>query len=449
MFDLGNIEENITTEFKEKLNDSLEREVVAFLNSDKGGDIYIGISDDKNIIGVDNADKLQLIISDRLKNNIEPSILGLYEIATIKINAKTIIKIVITRGTEQPYYIKKYGMSIKGCVIRVGSGVVPMHTSMIEHLFSTRTKNSLRNIISPRQNLSFEELKIYYAERGLSINDNFLENLDLFTKEHQYNYIAFLLADNNNISIKVAKYNGVDKVDLVENEEYGFCSLIKATKNILSKLDIENRTFTKITGDAQRIQYTMIDKVALREALINAIVHNDYTKEVFPLVEIYSNRLTITSYGGLVSGLSKEELFEGRSIPRNRELMRIFRDLEFVEHLGSGIHRILKVYDKNVFKISDNFFEVSFYFKNTMEETMEETMEVDEYILKLINILDMPQSKHSLKAKLGLKNDEHFRKRYLKPAIELGYIVMTIPDKPKSKMQKYKLTNKALKLKNQ
>ena len=174
--------------------------------------------------------------------------------------------------------------------------------------------------------------------------------------------MAYLLADQNSISLKLAKYAGVDKCDLIENEEYGFCSLVKATERVLDKLEIENKTFTQITGTAKRLEKRMIDSRALREALINAIVHNDYSKEVAPVIEIYSDRLSITSYGGLIEGLSVEEFFSGRSMPRNRELMRIFRDLNLVEHLGSGLNRILQVYDKSIFRLSENFLEVAFPF---------------------------------------------------------------------------------------
>ncbi len=352
-------EDNIT-EFKSELNNRLEKEVVAFLNSEKGGDIFIGVTDNGEIIGVEQPDQLQLTISDRIKNNIEPSCLGLYDVYPITKDGKTIIRVIVSRGTEKPYYLKKFGMSPKGCFIRVGSGVQPMNRSMIDTFYASRTHSSLRNIVSPKQELTFEQIKIYYQEKNLSINEAFLKNLDFYTDDGKFNYVAYLLSDNNTLSIKVAKYAGTDKVDLVENEEYGFCSLIKATKSILTKLEIENRTFVKITGAAERLQKEMINKTALREALINAMVHNDYSREITPVVELYSDRLTITSYGGLVNGLSMEEFFRGRSMPRNRELMRVFRDLELVEHLGSGVHRILKAYDKNIFLISENFFEIAF-----------------------------------------------------------------------------------------
>ena len=86
-----------------------------------------------------------------------------------------------------------------------------------------------------------------------------------------------------------------------------------------------------------------MNSIAFKEAVINAIVHNDYTKGV-PLIEIYSNRMEVTSCGGLASGLTVEDFFKCRSMPRNRELMRVFRDMDLVEQIGSGMSRILNAY---------------------------------------------------------------------------------------------------------
>ena len=343
------------------MNDKLEREVVAFLNYREGGDIYIGVNDNDEAIGVDNADEMQLMIADRIKDNILPATLGLFDIVTEKQNGKNIIHIIISSGAEKPYYIKRAGMSPKGCFIRVGSSSQPMEPGMIDDLYSKRTRNSLNKITSPRQSLTFEQLQIYYQSKGLTLNDKFPENLDLLTEDGKLNYVAYLLADSNGTSIKVAKYSGTDKVDLIENEEYGYCSLIKATKSVLDKLEIENRTLTKITSK-ERIEKKLVDPIALREAVINAVVHNDYTREVPPVFEIFSDRIQITSYGGLPLGLSKDDFFNCRSMSRNRELMRVFKDIGLVEQLGSGMSRILKAYDTSIFDISDNFMVVTFKF---------------------------------------------------------------------------------------
>ena len=166
-------------------------------------------------------------IADRIKNNILPSTMGLFDIVTEVIEEVSVIKILVSSGLEKPYYIKSQGMSPSGCFTRVGTSTQPMTMAMIDELYTKRIHATLRNIQSPRQDLSFSQLKIYYQERGLELNQRFANTLELLTPDGKYNYIAYLLADENGVSIKVAKYAGADKVDLIENEEYGYCSLIK------------------------------------------------------------------------------------------------------------------------------------------------------------------------------------------------------------------------------
>lgn len=123
---------------------------------------------------------------------------------------KTIIHIIVARGTERPYYLKRYGQSPNGCFVRVGSGVQPMTTNMIEQVYVSRLRNSLRNFPIPTsRQLTFQQLKIYYQEKGFDINQAFLQNLDLYIPDtEKLNFVAYLLADNNSVSIKVVKYAG-------------------------------------------------------------------------------------------------------------------------------------------------------------------------------------------------------------------------------------------------
>ena len=359
-----NFIESHRVEHKQFLTDTFEKEVVAFLNYHEGGIIYIGVDKDGKIVGCQNPDETQLKIKDKLKHNISPSCLGLFEVILETIEEKSIIKIIIASGRETPYYIKKNGMSEKGCYIRVGSSSEPMNQTMIEDLFAKRVRNSLGNIKSRRQDLTFEQLKIYYEEKGLKLNEKFASNLELLTDDGYYNYVAYLMADSNGVSIKVAKYAGTNKVDLIENNEYGYCSLIKATKRVLEKLEIENKTAALITSTTRKEQ-PLWNKVALREAVINAIVHNDYTTENPPVFEIFSDRIEITSTGGLSIIKNIDDFFSGYSNPTSRELMRIYKDLELVEHLGSGLNRILEAYDKDSFFIKQNYMKNIFYKNET------------------------------------------------------------------------------------
>ncbi len=355
--------ESSINEFKLVLNDKFEKVVVSFLNSKDGGNIYLGINDNGQPIGIQEIDKTQVEVKDRIKNKISPSTLGLFDVVVEEIDDIQILHIVIASGTEKPYYIKRRGMSPEGCFIRVGSSVEPMNSEMIIDLFSKRTKNSLKSIISPIQNLTFSQLKIYYEEVGYEVGSNFLNQLELMNDDGQFNYVAYLLSDNNSISVQVAKYQGLDSYNLIENEEYGYCCLVKATKNVLNRLESENRTFTQITS-IERKEIKKIDPIALREAVINAIVHNDYSHEYAAKFELYIDRLEISSNGGLPERFTEEDFLGGFSAPKNKELMRVFKDVGLVEQLGTGIRRILKTYSPDIYDFYPNFIRVTFKYKD-------------------------------------------------------------------------------------
>lgn len=359
------IVEDARNEFKVKLTDNFEKEIIAFLNTN-GGNLYIGINDKGEVVETNrNMDLLQRTIKDRIKDNISPSTLGLFDVVIEKFNNKKYIKIIVAKGTERPYYLSGMGMTPDSCFIRVGSAIQSMNNELINKEFSSRTRNSLKNITSPNQDLTFTQLKIYYEEKGIKINENFLKQLELYTAQGKFNYVAYLLSDNNTISIRFAKYEDSTAVNLIENEDYGCCCLVKATQNILDKLRIENKTFTKITYPTRK-EINLFDYNAVREAVVNAIVHNDWSKEYAPKFEMFNDRLVISSNGGLQEDTTKEEFLSGFSLPKNRELMKVFRDLEYVEQMGTGIIRILQKYNKNCFEFFPNFIRVSFpYQENT------------------------------------------------------------------------------------
>ena len=141
---LGVIEDS-RNEFKIKLPDDLEETVIGFLNSKDGGNIYIGVDDNGKVIGLkNNLDLLQRKIKDLIISNIEPSVLGLFDIEVLEENNKKYIHITVARGTERPYHIKGMGMTPDSCFIRVGSSNEKMTTTLINKMFRSRTKESLK-----------------------------------------------------------------------------------------------------------------------------------------------------------------------------------------------------------------------------------------------------------------------------------------------------------------
>jgi ATP-dependent DNA helicase RecG len=144
---------------------------------------------------------------------------------------------------------------------------------------------------------------------------------------------------------------------------------VKALKAVLGRVDVENTIFTKI-GYPLREEREMINSIAMREAVINAVVHNDYSYGAVPKIEFFSDRVEVTSMGGLPYGVEEDDFFNGGSVPRNKEIMRVFRDLEIVEHLGSGILRIVNAYGKEAFEIRKSFVRVNLvYAKPIVEAT--------------------------------------------------------------------------------
>ena len=176
-----------------------------------------------------------------------------------------------------------------------------MTQAQIEDMFSRRVRRSLKHIPSPRMDLTFRQLNIYYDSKHLTLNSNFAKSLELLTDDGKYNYVAYLLADENSTSIKVAKYAGKDRDDLIENHEYGYCSLLKATDQVLDRLRVENTVKSSI-GYPYRTDTPLWNERAVRELVINAIVHNDYYTYLFnsdSLLGILRNNSYILTYSGL------------------------------------------------------------------------------------------------------------------------------------------------------
>lgn len=369
--------EDEKTELKRILNDAFEKEVDAFLNT-LGGQILIGIEDNGTVCGVENADQVALSIADRIRNNILPSAMGLFTVEIRQEEMRSYLVVTVAGGLERPYYLKKYGMTPNGCYTRIGTQASPMTQNMIDGFFSRRILNTLHNVVSPNQELTFTQLKIYYQEKGYdAAGSYFLKNLDLFTEDGKYNYAAYLMADHNGTSIKVARFRGTEKLDIVERNEFGRCCLIKSALNVLERLNVANTTVVRVGGKAQRKEIRLIDPAALREAVLNAIIHNDYINGAYPVFEIYDDRIEIISSGGLPAGLSEKEFFAGRSLPRNKELMRIFSDMDLCEQLGSGMKKILRIYPQSVFSVSEHFIDVCFDYAEEAMKILREQNQAD------------------------------------------------------------------------
>ena len=230
-------------------------------------------------------------------------------------------------------------------------------------------RNGLPTIInteSRNQNLTFTELKSYYVAKDAFINLNtFEENLSLFVPgTKKYNELAFILSNENDITCRVSIFSGKRKSDnqYALNDFGRKCILITIDQILtyiesfnITKLDESNRVL-------ERKDINLFDSVCLREALLNAFIHNDWVDLNAPMISIFEDRIEILSYGGLPSKQTKVGFLAGKSKPRCIELAEIFLQLRISERSGRGVNKICDKYGESVFEINEDFVKVSIPF---------------------------------------------------------------------------------------
>lgn len=353
-------------ELKEKLNDKFIRAVVAFLNTD-GGRILIGVTDDGTVVGVNEIEKTLKQIADIITAQIEPSPTDSVKTEILMEEGKVLVSVSVLKGIKPIYCIKKYGFSSVGCPVRVGSTCREMTEEQIANRYKLKFLNNdlITEAVTNLPELSFRSLKQYYLDKGYRLNeDNFETNLYLIAPSGKYNIMGELLSDNNRYSLIYVKFRGLDKASISQRTDYGQRSLIFAYEQLMNRIASENICTTDTTIRPRKDTY-LYDYDCVKEAVINAIVHNDWLISE-PQVSFYTDRLEVFSHGGLPHGLTKEEFFRGISKPRNLRLMKIFSDLDIVEHTGHGVPTIIRKYGKEVFDITDNHIMVTIPFERSV-----------------------------------------------------------------------------------
>ncbi len=340
---------------KVKYTDTICKEIVAFLNTD-GGKIIIGVDDTGKIVGVNKVDETLKKISDIITSQIEPN--PQEEIQTeLKFESKkTLIILKISKGVKNIYCQKKYGFSSHGCVMRIGTTCKEMTSGQIKVRYEKNFYDDEYMIkkSASRANLSFKELKFYYADKGFHLEEGSFEvNFNLKNKEGKYNLLAELLADKNSIPFNFVKFNGLDKAAISERSDYGYRCILSVYEKIMLRLSAENICISDTTKRPRHDEY-LFDYNVVNEAVLNALVHNDWTITE-PQISMFQDRMEILSHGGLPKGLSISDFYKGISHPRNVNLMRIFLNMGLVEHTGHGVPTIINKYGKKVFEIKDNY----------------------------------------------------------------------------------------------
>ncbi|OHW61567.1 divergent AAA domain protein [Andreesenia angusta] len=339
--------ESKVLEFKENMpnNESIAKTIIAFSNT-SGGKLLIGVSDKREIIGIDKnldifdiQDKVASIIYD----NCYPTIIP--EIYTSNIDGKIIMVIEVFRGNLIPYFMKKYGEN-EGVYIRVGA---------------TNRKASFENILDlERQSrrISFDEEINYdedfgdmditpvekrFRDMGKTLDLEKLKNLKLIKVEngrvYATNGLSIILGTFENCMVKCSRFKGTSMDVFLDKKEY-----IGDLFSQIDKIEGFIKSHIKLKSEIKGLQRKDILEIpieAIREAIVNAIVHRDYANKGRDVkVGIYDDILNIVSPGGFPSTITEEDIISGRSEVRNKVIARVFKELNYIEQWGSGINRI-------------------------------------------------------------------------------------------------------------
>lgn len=351
--------ESETVELKEIVVDDIKKEIIAFANCN-GGKLYIGVRDDGTVIGLDNADRVSLQISNMVRDAIKPDITMFLHYETIVENGKNIVAVDIQRGTDRPYYLAKKGMRPEGVYVRQGYSSVPATDTAIRHMIKETDGERFEAMRCLNQNLTFEAVKKEFELRKTDFGPQQMRTLKLIDQDGLYSNLALLLSDQCIHTIKAAVFQGTDQTIFKDRREFTG-SLMQQMNEVYDFIDFRNQTRATIEK-LYRIDVRDYPEVAVREALLNLLVHRDYSFSASAFISIYEDRIEFVSIGGLIPGIDLEDVMVGISVCRNQNLANVFYRLHLIEAYGTGMGKIMKAYEnmqvKPVIETTKNTFKI-------------------------------------------------------------------------------------------
>lgn len=409
-------------ELKSKYTDQIVKEIVAFINAD-GGKIYIGINDNGTVCGAQKIDESLRSISDIITTQIEPNAIDSVKTELEIIEGLPVIVINVKKGISPLYCIKKYDFSSSGCMIRIESSCREMSELQIKERYKMRFFDDDIIVSSPTnlKTLSFFTLKNSYLEMGYKLNDDTFEtNLKLVNNNGDYNVMAELLSDNNRYSLIFVKFSGINKASISQRSDYGNKSIIFGFKKMMNRIASENICISNTTV-RPRIDTYLFDYDSFNEAIVNAIVHNDWSIAE-PQISFFKDRIEILSHGGLPHTLSLEDFYRGISKPRNIRLMKIFSDLDIVDHTGHGVPIIIEKYGRGAFEISDNHIIVTISFDLEVMKSINVDVNINKNERQIIELILNDPTLTAEKLSIEINKTKRTAERYLKSLQEKEYI---------------------------
>ena len=325
-------------EYKSQMIEDLYREVIAFANSN-GGVIYIGIDDQGNLTGIDNVDETYTRITNGIRDAIAPDVTMFVRYI---IQDNKVIQIEVGEGSYKPYYLKSKGMKPNGVYVRHGASSVQASPDQIRKMIKESDGDNFEASRCMEQELTFHAAETAFKQYGVEFSVEKYRALGI-TKNDVFTNLALLLSDQCHHTIKVAVFKDEFCTEFRDSKEFGG-SVFKQFEDVVNYLALCNKTVSTIKGLVRTDKQDYPNEV-IREALLNALVHRDYSFSGSIIINVNDSKMEFISLGGLLPGLSTEDIRIGVSQPRNKKLAEVFHRLRLIESYGTGIRRIFKLYE--------------------------------------------------------------------------------------------------------
>lgn len=351
--------ESETIELKEAVVENIKKEVIAFANCE-GGTLYVGVSDDGTVVGVNDVDDNLLKITNMIRDSIKPDVTMFVHYDTLTEDDKQIIRLSVQRGTNRPYYLADKGLRPEGVYVRQGTSSVPATDTYIRQMIKETDGDSFEEMRSLNQDLTFEQTEREFSERKVAFGSKQKQTLGLMTTENIFTNLGLLLSDQCIHTVKVAVFEGTDQNNFKDRHEFSG-SLLKQLNDVYEFVDFRNSThatFSKLL----RTDIRDYPENAIREALLNLLVHRDYSFGASANISLYADRMEFVSLGGLLPGVELPDVLMGLSVCRNAKLANIFYRLQLIEAYGTGMQKIMNSYrdqeTKPEIEVTNNAFKI-------------------------------------------------------------------------------------------
>lgn len=373
------LSEDNNIEYKEDIpqkTSKLKAEIVSFLNSSAGGTIYLGVDDDGTPVIFSNEEdrkkkykEWEENISNWIAHGFRPEVTGLIQVDP----NNNPFKISVSAGTNKPYYYTDgEGFNSKGVYIRNGSSKRRASDAEIKRMLNRHNANSFDSEKIETNSLDFDYVKSAFEKTGTKFD---IIGLD-FKKngEDQYNNAAWIASDENPFVSKAAIYQGVDVATFRDKKIFSG-SVAKQIDDAIQYIHLNNQLNITFGSNGKRIENFSYPIDAVREAVMNAFVHRDYTMSSDIKIELFDDRLAISSPGSLPDGLTVEDIKQGANAKRNPILINVLDKMNYIENYGSGIRRIYSLYKgfkrQPELLATHNLFTVILYNMNYKLNTLE------------------------------------------------------------------------------